>query len=83
MSIIGSIIDIEEDAQILFWQPIETAPKDGTWFLAKCDLSSTPRVVRWADKYDRLPTGKVSETWASLPTHWMSLPQPLKKGGDA
>jgi hypothetical protein len=56
------------------WQPIETAPMDGTWFLAYCELSDIPRVVRWADKYDRLPIGESTVCWTSRPTHWMPLP---------
>lgn len=56
------------------WQPIETAPKDGTWFLACCRDGIVPRLVRWADRYDRLPIGNDHAVWSSLPTHWLPIP---------
>ena len=55
------------------WQPIETAPKDGTAILAVWvksgtpeELSEEPRILRrvW---FDGLHT-------YSEPTHWMPLP---------
>lgn len=59
------------------WQPIETAPKDGTMVLA-CWAGSGihPIVSRWL---------KNSERWThpfnkpvNPPTHWMPLPEPPK-----
>jgi hypothetical protein len=60
------------------WQPIETAPRDGSWFLA---CSNTPgwgatRVVRFHYPDDRLPIHGEGVMWPSAPTHWRPLPAP-------
>lgn len=61
------------------WQPIETAPKDGTRILVWPYWSDgTPEVVKWV-KMRRVP-----DRWEvhggtflnSQPTHWMPLPDP-------
>ena len=57
------------------WQPIETAPKDGTEMLAFWNRSNVYGIAsfddgRWADE-----TGEVS-----APTHWMPLPEPPAEG---
>lgn len=72
------------------WQPIETAPKDGT----RVDLWTGGRRVtgafykddgwtvwvRWVrDKRQTsggLPTGTHRYTGVDSPTHWMPLPEP-------
>lgn len=63
------------------WQPIETAPKDGTRFLAVCGTGQT-RLVRWADYGgDRYPIGDSPGTiWDDHPTHWMPLPPAPDRG---
>ena len=61
------------------WQPIETAPRDGTWFVAACDDTKwnvLPRIVRFKDKYDRYPISDPGVVWTIAPTHWMPLPAP-------
>lgn len=51
------------------WQPIETAPKDGTWILLLHENHSTPTVGRWIDG------GWFSDDGLKWPsTHWMPLP---------
>jgi len=67
------------------WQPIETAPKDGTKFLAgrfvkKCpyDANGHIAVDRWherakGDHYNGLGSFN-GNYWPA--THWMPLPQP-------
>lgn len=59
------------------WQPIETAPKDGTRIRVKF-ANETTGEANWQTTYGgewhvksftHLP-------WADAPIHWMSLPQP-------
>jgi hypothetical protein len=55
------------------WLPIETAPRDGTRFLASD--GRVVRLVRWADEHDRLPIGdEPGGVWPSLPHWWQPLP---------
>jgi hypothetical protein len=73
------------------WQPIETAPTDGTRFLAyrQCDDPEDIGVVSTLRRHD--PGGALRnpkhnyETWvtdfgspSTQPTHWMPLPEPPK-----
>lgn len=72
------------------WQPIETAPKDGTWLLLATDSPDSPS--GWDDLdcwlpqvgFGRYVKGegwmKCSEYSVSLtPTHWMFPPKPPTK----
>jgi hypothetical protein len=67
---------IEQD-----WQPIETAPRDGTQVLL---IARYPTNVAWSDQYHSWwYTRAVTEDvhWARwphsfLPTHWRPLPAP-------
>jgi hypothetical protein len=65
----------------LVWQPIETAPKDGTGFLY---LQKLPFGQKWigsaiyhSDRFVHVQwTGECDE-WTTLsPSHWMPLPEP-------
>jgi len=56
------------------WQPISTAPRDGTSILIyeADDGTGIVRVARWRD--DTIPTG-----WSGSersPSHWLPLPLP-------
>ena len=72
------------------WQPIETAPKDGTAFMAWAKGYEWPEVVKWFD-YDADTAVEVGEPGylhyaeellqnvTDSPenlTHWMPLPAP-------
>ena len=54
------------------WQPIETAPRDGTWFEARTKHNQVRR-VRFADKYDRFPISEPGEIWNIAPIEWREL----------
>jgi len=69
------------------WQPIETAPKDGSQIDLWCEgkLSSERRpFCYWGELSDL--SGKEGEGWMGVyrpyedftPTHWMPLPEPPK-----
>lgn len=62
------------------WQPIETAPKDGTWFLATedgevdlCAWHKTPHVPLYGFHFHSCDPEDAEECH---PTHWMPLPAP-------
>lgn len=56
------------------WQPIETAPKDGTPILV-CDKGPYAYVAEWF-QHSRTWIGADKMYWE--PTHWMPLPEPPK-----
>ena len=69
------------------WQPIETAPKDGTSVLVGWEGKSKMMIAHWdKDTYEgkRRPTKPYWWSWdasltatisrANPPTHWMKLP---------
>ena len=69
------------------WQPIETAPKDGTPILShKAGVWAMPMIVCWLDgpgigepawrQYDAEPS-----IVRRHPTHWMPLPTPPRETG--
>ena len=64
------------------WQPIETAPKDGTAILAYWDCSLNGRIID-NDKCYAI-TRRKNSSWVNFeddddeysePTHWMPLPK--------
>jgi hypothetical protein len=64
------------------WMPIETAPKDGTLFLAHYTSSNGPRVgpMKWdlteRDHSKRRFFSFAMCTESHKATHWMPLPPP-------
>lgn len=72
------------------WQPIETAPKDGTSFLA-CHAGSGVHQITWHGKASHIPLygwahgEDVEDVDLWSPTHWMPLPAPptLIPGGSS
>lgn len=66
------------------WQPIESAPTDGTLVLLWERTWTAPFVGQWGRLFSQL--GWVMRPHASLagdaPTHWMHLPPPPKEQAD-
>lgn len=61
------------------WQPIETAPKDGTDFLAWL-MGNTHMVIYFDASIDSLYPWRATDSnscyHVDAPTHWMPLPEP-------
>lgn len=60
------------------WQPIETAPKDGSEFIAffPCNLSGMVCSARWINGNGRMK-GYFKHLGIKIyPTHWMPMPTP-------
>lgn len=64
------------------WQPIETAPKDGTWILTyrPKEHGISIHETRWQKSFsgDKYQWGGVGSSFPenSQPTHWKPLPKP-------
>jgi len=57
------------------WRPIETAPRDGSWFLGWCDSWAAPfAVYSHKGRYRGYDGRAIHQDFA--PTHWMPLPDP-------
>ena len=72
---------LRKDAGRIEWQPIETAPKDGTDILVM--TGETMHVVRWINIHGDFDYWAVDDNKhgpftlrGKAPTHWMSLPEP-------
>lgn len=68
------------------WQPIATAPQDGTWILAQSSGWILPELVQWCERsYSADGQPLEAGYWQSMedgpfyPTHWMPLPDPPQK----
>ena len=74
---------LKADAGLIEWQPIETAPKDGTDILVM--TGETMHVVRWINIHGDFDYWAVDDNKhgpftlrGKAPTHWMPLPEPPK-----
>lgn len=67
------------------WQPIETAPKDGSEGLVGCWVYADEkrRIRRWSCWYIDFNGGDLGcdGEWGDEPTHWMPLPPPPPERG--
>ena len=62
------------------WRPIETAPKDGSWFLGY-DEDGPRLVCCWSEEVqDWVADSRDIYTDAVTLTHWMPLPDPPVSG---
>lgn len=74
----------QQNAELLAaqqWRDVESAPRDGTWFLA-CSTKkgwAATRLVRFLRPDDSLPCAGDGNLWPSPPTHWQPLPPPPEK----
>lgn len=66
---------IRADLTTSDWRPMETAPRDGTWFIART-ASGYERTVHYADSADRLPIDHSGEVWSTVPVQWKALTPP-------
>ena len=74
---------LKADAERIEWQPIETAPKNGTDILVM--TGETMHVVRWINIHGDFDYWAVDDNKhgpftlrGKAPTHWMPLPEPPK-----
>lgn len=56
------------------WQPIESAPKDGTKVLVANEF--VMHVASWSDFIAEFQIGTNNDRYVCDPTHWMHLPPP-------
>lgn len=57
------------------WQPIETAPRDGTEFLACWAKGGTHAIVAWTEGMGWTDANS-DDGFLVPPTHWQDLPAP-------
>ena len=74
---------LRKDAGLIEWQPIETAPKNGTDILVM--TGETMHVVRWINIHGDFDYWAVDDNKhgpftlrGKAPTHWLPLPEPPK-----
>jgi len=60
--------------QVGAWQPIGTAPKDGTQIIVTNGILRL--AVRWWHGIGWSDSGRDTLLWETEPTHWMPLPRP-------
>lgn len=64
------------------WEPINTAPRGGEWFIARTTHGQT-RVVHYDDEYDRFPISHDGVCWNTEPIEWTALAPVLSIATDA
>lgn len=73
------VAELEADAARYRWQPIETAPKDGTRILVWSEIGECCEVARWfVDLFGEAYWACQSQDhfgFGVLCSHWMPLPQ--------
>jgi hypothetical protein len=59
----------------IVWKPIATAPRDGTWFIARTEKPEwgATRLAHFARPDDRLPLTNTEDMWPSAPTEWTEI----------
>ncbi len=57
------------------WQPIKTAPKDGTRILIRASYGIGVMYGRWRERHGRFAFAECCGRNVD-PTHWMPLPKP-------
>lgn len=58
------------------WQPIETAPRDGSGFLAYVKETWVEGMFWNGEEWSYLSDGDTTPHGRHQPTHWMPLPTP-------
>ena len=88
----AAVKSLAKEAEARDWQPIETAPKDGTAVLVYPATwnGHSVAIAKWeSDKYAKKPRpywsrnddlGRVTISREHPPTHWMPLPLSPDKG---
>ena len=72
---ISALLDmLEADGVPVAWQPIETAPKDGTVFLGKLPDSDVPHAIRWTKSAWVISWDGFRLEGLDAPTDWMPMP---------
>lgn len=62
------------DSDTNSWQPMETAPKDGTEILGFLLVANKSRAILWRKDWNQWQT--VPGYATARPTHWQPLPAP-------
>jgi hypothetical protein len=66
------------------WQPIATAPKDGTWVLVMTTHWPHAEVSHWGNTFSSVETfAWTNDEYTCKPTHWQPLPSPPADGTKA
>jgi hypothetical protein len=65
-------------AAALQWQPIETAPKDGTSILGWMGEMGGAEVIWWSSDNSGWDRGDYAPGGRPAPTHWAPIPEPPK-----